>query len=90
MNRYRLMVYSVLGVVTPGVYALIQSVGGIDRAGFPLLVAISTLGGICVVLFVVDVVYHAWRGNGYACPHCGHHRKMDSFRLYSACPECGK
>lgn len=90
MARFRLMVYSVLGLVTIVFGALIQSVGGIDGAGVPLLVAFSILSGTWVFLIVADVVYHAWQGQGYACPHCGQCRRMDSFRVYVACPNCGK
>ena len=82
--------YSILVALTLVVYAWIGFQGGIDRAGFPSLVAFGVLSGVWVIAIIVDTVYHAWKGKGQACIHCGHVRKLASFRIYSQCPKCSK
>jgi Zn finger protein HypA/HybF involved in hydrogenase expression len=39
---------------------------------------------------VVDVVVHAWKGEGQACRACGHFRPVKSFRFAGPCPQCGE
>jgi hypothetical protein len=88
-SQLRLAAYSLVGI------ALLIMGGFVERAPIErtpnlLLIAFCLLGGVMVLMVTVDVAYHAWLGQGQACPHCGHVRKMKPFRVYFACPKCGK
>ena len=88
-SQMRLVAYWLVGtmlLVTSVVFASVP----IERAPKPLLVAFSLLAGLMALMVVVDVAYHAWLGQGQACPYCGHVRKMKSFRVHVTCPQCGR
>ena len=90
MNRYRLLLFGVLGVAVVSLAAFVKRGGGVGAADRALLVAFNVIGGLLVAGVVVDTVWHAFQGRGQACRSCGHHRQMSSFRVYGACPNCGQ
>ena len=87
-KRLRLIAYSVVGAAL-AVVVLVQSLT-VQRAGIPLLVALASLGALMALIVILDVTVHAWRGEGQACRHCGHIRRMKPFLVYVACPNCGE
>jgi hypothetical protein len=64
--------------------------GGPNGGGEAWLVPVGVLGGLYAILVVVDVVVHAWKGEGQACRVCGHLRLVKSFRFAGPCPQCGE
>ena len=88
-SQSRLIAYRSLGIALLAVGGYVQGVT-LDNAGYPWLVAFGVLAFLMAGLIVVDVVYAAWRGDGQACRHCGHVRKLKSFRFSSPCPQCGQ
>ena len=90
MKQYRLLAFGILGLVVALVATFSRRGGGIDAAGFPLLLALSVFAGLYGASVVVDTVWHAFQGRGQACRYCGHLRQMSSFRVYGNCPNCGK
>jgi len=89
-TRIRLPVYSVVTAVLFALYMRLRTQGGVDQAE-PVVLSLFVWAGVCWgVLFAGDVIFHAWRGRGYACPQCGHLRRVRSFRLEPACPHCDK
>ena len=88
-KRLRLIAYSVVGTALALVGVLVQ-LASVERAGGPLLAAFAALGTLLVLVVVLDVTSHAWRGEGQACRHCGHIRRMKPFRVYVSCPNCGE
>ena len=88
-RQLRLIAFSVGGTAFLLVGLLVQW-ASVEGAGTPLLAALTSLGALMVVIVVFDVAYYSWRGEGQACRHCGHLRPMKPFRVYGACPNCGK
>ena len=87
-KQTRLFAFGVTGSVLASVGTIVW-VGTVEKAGLPLQVGLAGLGGLMASMVIFDVVYHARHGDGQACRHCGHLRKMRSVRVYSACPKCG-
>jgi len=90
MKRFRLLAIGCLGMAAVVLAIQIKRAGGIDGAGFPLLVLLDVVAGIFAAAVVVDTLWHAFKGQGQACRHCGHLRHMSSFRVYGNCPNCGE
>jgi hypothetical protein len=90
MKRYRVLVFTVLGVALAFAAAFVRRAGGVGAADFALLVALNVLAGLFVAAVVFDTVWHALKGEGQACKRCGHPRQMSSFRVYGVCPNCGE
>jgi hypothetical protein len=88
-KRLRLIAFSIGGAAFSVVAGVVQ-LTGIERAGLPLILTFSSLGALMILILVFDVGYHAWRGDGQACRKCGYIRQMRAFRVYRACPNCGK
>jgi hypothetical protein len=88
-KRLRLIAYSVVGAALALVGGLVQ-MASVEHAGGPLLAAFASLGTLMVLIVVLDVTFHAWRGAGQACRNCGHIRRMKPFRVYVSCPNCGE
>ncbi|MHB8867144.1 MAG: hypothetical protein ACYC6N_32680 [Pirellulaceae bacterium] len=88
-SQLRLMVYSFVGIALLITAALVKR-APVERAPRLLLIVLSLLAGALALIVIIDVAYHAWRGQGQACPYCGHVRKMKPFRVYLACPKCGR
>lgn len=86
--RLRSAAFSIIGAILMLIGALVQG-AGVDRTGTPLLMIFALFGLVMVLLVAFDVVYHAWRGEGQACRSCGHMRRLRSFRVSGACPNCG-
>jgi len=84
---YRRSAFALLGCITGAVYVALRRRGGDKDA---LLIAMGVLGSMWCVAVIADTVYHAWKGIGHACMHCGHRRPMASFRIHPPCPQCGK
>jgi hypothetical protein len=89
VKHHRVLAFGLLFLVVAVLGAVVKRGGGIDAAGLPLLVAFNVTAGLAVVAIVVDTVWHASRGRGQACRHCGHVRPMPSFRMVGPCPHCG-
>jgi hypothetical protein len=86
----RLPAYSLLTAALFTLFVCLRTQGGVDQAE-PVVLSLFVGSGVCwVVLFAGDVIYHAWRGRGYACPQCGHLRRVRAFWLEPACPHCDK
>lgn len=64
--------------------------GGPNGGGEAWLVPVGVLGAVYAAAVVIDVVVHAWKGQGQACRVCGHVRPVRSFRLEGPCPQCGE
>lgn len=90
MKRYRLLLFTGLGVAFAFSAAFVRRAGGIGAADFPLLVTLNVIAGLFVATIVCDTVWHALKGEGQACKRCGHPRQMSSFRVYGVCPNCGE
>ena len=88
-KRLRLIAYSVVGTALALVGVLLRWTS-IEDAGVPLLAACLSLGTLMVLIVILDVTLHAWRGEGQACRNCGHIRRMKPFRVYVRCPNCGE
>jgi hypothetical protein len=89
MKHHRTLAFGILFLLVASITAFIKRGGGVDAAGLPLLVALDVAAVLCVAAIVVDTVWHAYRGRGQACRHCGHVRPMPSFRMVGPCPHCG-
>jgi hypothetical protein len=88
-KRLRLIAFSVGGAAFLCFEGLVR-LTGVERAGSPLLIAFASIGALMILFLVLDVGYHAWRGGGQACRHCGSMRQMKAFHIYSVCPNCGQ
>jgi hypothetical protein len=75
-----------VGFALLGVFTMVVARFGDDQRP---IVLIWMVGAAWATAIVVDTVYHAWRGRGYACMKCGHRRRMASFHLSGRCPKCG-
>jgi hypothetical protein len=84
---YRRYAFALMGCITGAVYVALRRRGGDEEA---LLVPMGVLGSMWCAAVIADTVYHAWKGRGHACMHCGHRRPMASFRIHPPCPQCGK
>ena len=89
MKHHRVLAFGLLFFVLAALGAVVKRGGGVDAAGLPLLVALDVAAGLAVAAIVVDTVWHASQGRGQACRHCGHVRRMSSFRMVGPCPHCG-
>jgi hypothetical protein len=90
MKRLRLLTFGCLGIAVILLANMIQREGGVEFANHSALLLLNVLGGVFCVAVFVDTFWHAIKGQGQACRHCGHLRQMSSFRVYSKCPNCGE
>ena len=90
MKRYRLAIFGVLGLAVTFVAASARRWGGNGAVDVPLLVVLNAIAVLFVAAVVFDTVWHAFKGEGQACRHCGHLRTMSSFRVYGNCRNCGR
>lgn len=90
--RLRILAFGLLCLATTVAALVVRARGGPDGGpdGGPWGMALAILGGAWAAAVVLDVVIHAWRGEGQACRVCGHARPMRSFRMEGPCPRCGE
>ena len=89
MRRPRILLFAILLAATCAVGAVVRRRGGPGAAADGWLVPLGVCGAVWAAAVVVDVVWHAWKGDGQACRSCGHVRPMKSFRPAGPCPRCG-
>ena len=89
MRRPRILLFAILFAATCAVGAVVRRRGGPGAAADGWLVPLGVCGAVWAAAVVVDVVWHAWKGDGQACRSCGHVRPMKSFRSAGPCPRCG-
>jgi hypothetical protein len=90
MKRLRLITFGCLGIAAILLANTIKRAGGVEVGDHSALLLLSVVGGVFCVTVFVDTVWHAIKGQGQACRHCGHLRQMSSFRVYAKCPSCGE
>lgn len=88
-GRIRLLVFGVLSAALLAAVGMTRREGGAAGDGEAWLVPLGVLSVAYAIVFVGDVVYHAWKGEGQACRVCGHVRPVRSFRIAGPCPKCG-
>ena len=90
MKQLRLLAFGCLGIASFFLAkASRQAIGdGVVTDWVTFLLNIVA-GVFCVAVFV-DTFWHAIKGQGQACRHCGHLRQLSSFRVYLKCPNCGQ
>ena len=90
MKQLRLLTFGCLGIAS---FFLAntgrQAIGDGGVTDWATLLLNIVAGVFCLAIFV-DTLWHAIKGQGQACRHCGHLRQMSSFRVYSQCPQCGQ
>ena len=89
MRRPRILLFAILFAATCAVGAVVRRRGGPGGAADDWLVPLGVFGAVWAAAVVVDVVWHAWKGDGQSCRSCGHVRPMKSFRPAGPCPRCG-
>jgi hypothetical protein len=83
-------------ILIPSIFGAMAAVVGLHNSGIlespgemvQVFVYIAT--GLFVIILLFDVAYHSIKGEGQACPYCGHLRQMKPFRIYGECPNCHK
>ena len=90
MKQVRLLTCGCLGIAAIFIYNAVTRAGGVDRANDSLFILLGVVGAIFAAVVVLDTLWHAMKGQGQACRHCGHLRQMSSFRVYSKCRNCGE
>lgn len=90
MKSIRPLLFGLMMVAMVVAAALVRRQGGPNGGGEAWLVPVGVLGGLYAIFVVVDVVVHAWKGEGQACRACGHLRPVKSFRFAGPCPQCGE
>jgi hypothetical protein len=90
MKSIRPLFFGLMMVAMVACSVLMKRQGGPNGGGEAWLVPVGVLGGLYAILVVVDVVVHAWKGEGQACRVCGHLRPVKSFRFVGPCPQCGE
>ena len=90
MKQLRLLAFGCLGIASFVLAtASRQAIGDGVAAGWETLL-LNVVAGVFCVAVLVDTFWHAIKGQGQACRHCGHLRQMSLFRVYSKCPNCGQ
>jgi hypothetical protein len=90
MKHARLLMLGCLGIAAIFIANAVRRAGGVDRANDSLLLLLNGVAAVFAAAVVLDTLWHAVKGQGQACRHCGHLRQMSSFRVYSKCPDCGR
>ena len=90
MKQLRLLAFGCLGIASFFLAkASRQAIGdGVVTDWVTFLLSIVA-GVFCVAVFV-DTFWHPMKGQGQACRHCGHLRRMSCFRMSGSCPKCGE
>lgn len=90
MRGIRPLVFGVLSAMLLAGIGIMRGPDGPAGEGEAWLVPLGVLSVAYAIVFVGDVVYHAWKGEGQACRVCGHVRHVRSFRIAGPCPKCGE
>ena len=90
MKAIRPLFFGLLLVALVASVLWMRGQGGPGAGDGAWLVPVGVLGAVYAAAVVIDVVVHAWKGQGQACRVCGHVRPVLSFRLEGPCPQCGE